>query len=242
MSTRISTRIAIATLAAAGVAVAIGGPASAHVGIDKEEIVAGERTTLSFSFSHGCAESPTNSMKFQVPEGIVNAVPQVHPGWDIAVERAPLATPIESAHGDPVTDRPAVITFTASDGWEVPGGQRDEFTLAFTAPETTGDLFFPVIQGCVEGSNDWIAQWDGTGTEPDQPAPSVKVVAAGDEGTETESGTESSAPTTTVAVDEPDDDDSSSNTLGIIGIVVGAAGLGTGGAALAASRKQRANS
>lgn len=207
-----------------GAMLMFGSSVAAHVGVDQDQIVAGESTALSFSFSHGCGESPTNSMKFQIPEGVDNAVPQVHAGWDIAVERADLVEPIESGHGAPVTDRPSVITFTARDGYEVPNGQRDTFTLSFRAPESAGQLFFPVIQGCVDGESAWIAQWDGTGAEPDDPAPSVMVVAGAD-----------TASTDTASHDDHGGDDTSdggSNGLAIIGIVIGALGLGIGAVAL----------
>ena len=70
---------------------------------------------------------------------------------------------------------------------------RDTFTLAFRAPEELGVLPFKVIQGCETGENAWIEEWDGTGEEPESPAPSVEVVAAaagegdehGEEATET---------------------------------------------------------
>ena len=88
----------------------------------------------------------------------------------------------------------------------MPSGVKDTMSLSFTAPEAPGQLFFEVIQGCEVGSNDWIDEWDGTGEEPERPAPSVMVVAAAG-----------------------GDDDGSSNGLAIAGIVLGAAGLGVGG-------------
>ncbi|MBI5090090.1 MAG: YcnI family protein [Actinobacteria bacterium] len=217
-------------LVGAAVAMAVWGaasPAFAHVGLDKDEVGAGTSTTLSFSFSHGCDEAPTNTMKFQIPEGIINAVPQVHAGWDVEVERAELDTPVESAHGDQVTDRPSVITFTARDGFEVPPGQRDTFTISFTAPETEGVLSFPVIQGCTEGSNDWIEPWDGTGSEPEHPAPFVRVVAAGDASGDDHGVADSGG--------DGDGGDDGSRTLAIVGIVLGAAGLIVGGSAVVRS-------
>jgi len=231
-------KISIGGLMAAGALLAVAAPALAHVGVDKDEIAAGAATTLSFSFGHGCGESPTTSMKFQIPEGINNAVAQVHPGWDVAIERVDLAEPIESSHGEEITDRPSVITFTAREGFEVPTGVRDTFTLSFTAPEEEGQLFFPIIQGCVVGTNDWIDQWDGTGEEPEHPAPSVMVVA----GTGEESGGhghDEAATDDTVMTDTPtssadtSSDKDSSDGLAITGIVLGAAGLGAGGFALA---------
>lgn len=252
------TAMVVASAGAICAGVMIAAPALAHVGVSEDEVVAGGSTSLSFSFGHGCEESPTNSMKFQVPDGIVDAVPQVHAGWDIEIEREELAEPVESAHGGEVTERPAVITFTAREGFEVPSGQRDAMTLNFTAPETEGQLFFPVIQGCVEGTNDWIAQWDGTGAEPDNPAPSVMVVAgsgedehghdADGEATAEEAGvtetTIGEAGVTDAETSGADagtaegNDDESSNALAIAGVVLGAAGLGVGGTALAKSRRR----
>ncbi len=217
-------------------------PVSAHVGVDKDEIEAGASTQLSFSFSHGCEDSPTNSMQFQIPEGVNNATAQVHPGWDVEIERAELAEPIESSHGEEITERVSVITYTAQDGFEVPGDLRDTFTLSFRAPDTEGMLAFPIIQGCVDGSNDWIEVWDGTGDEPERPAPSVMVVAgagaeSGGHGHAEEETSDTTAPSdTTVTIDTDDSsDDGGSNALAIGGIVLGAAGLGVGGVALSRS-------
>jgi len=164
-------------------------------------------------------------MRFQVPESINNAVPQVHPGWDVTIEKAALATPVSVAHGDPQTQRNSIITFTARPGNEVPGGQRDSFVLSFTAPATPGTLFFKVVQGCVAGENPWITEWNGTGAEPEHPAPKVSVV-------------EAAASSTSVAVGgSDDDDDDGSDALGYAGVGLGAAGLGIASVALARSRR-----
>jgi uncharacterized protein YcnI len=227
MKLQARTKVLVAGMFTAGVVLALGGPAAAHVGVDKNEIVAGASTTLSFSISHGCGDSPTTSMRFQIPEGVNNAMPQVHPGWEIEVERAELPEPIESAHGDPITDRPAVISFTAGAGNAVPNGQRDTFSITFTAPETTGALSFPVIQGCEDGVNEWIEAWDGTGTEPESPAPYVMVVAAESEG----GGGEVAAPSN-------GDGGGSSDALAIVGIVVGAVGLVVAVVALTRTRSR----
>lgn len=215
--------------------------ASAHVGVDQDEIVAGQTTTLAFGIGHGCEGSPTTSMRFQVPESIVNAQPFVKPGWTIETERAALETPLESAHGDPQTDRVAVIAFSAADGSAVPNDLRDTFSIRFTAPEEPGTLYFKVVQGCEAGENAWIEEWDGTGEEPDSPAPTVRVVAAGDAG-DAEAGEGADPAVTTVPVDaSTGSDDSSSNGLAIAALVVGALGLGAGGTALVRGRKPAAS-
>ena len=258
LSRRLSRRLVAGTALSAGLLVAIGASsASAHVGTDKSEIVAGASTTVTFAIGHGCDDSPTNSMKFQIPESVVNAAPQVKPGWTITTESEALTTPIESAHGDPQTDRVSVITFTADDGNATDPHYRDTFTLAFRAPEELGVLPFKVIQGCETGENAWVEEWDGTGEEPESPAPSVDVVAApAGAGEQTAGATETSVAATDTTVEvsasvpastsgnngvasdsDSDSDDGGSDGLAITGIVVGGLGLVVGGTALARSRR-----
>jgi periplasmic copper chaperone A len=245
------TRAAIGG-AVAGAVLLLGAPsASAHVGVDKDEVEAGVSTTLTFSFGHGCDGSATNRLAFQIPEGVLNAQPLVHPGWDIEIERVPLAAPAEVGHGEEQTDRPGVITFTAQPGNEVPDELRDTFTLAFTAPDATGPLHFKVVQGCVEGENPWIEEFDGTGEEPDHPAPSVMVIAASGasndhheagETTDTtadDAGHDDAAATHDESEDDGSDDDGGSDGLAIAALVVGGLGLVVGGAALARSRSSK---
>ena len=236
-----SRRSLLGTAVATVVVLAVGAAAaSAHVGVDKEEITAGASTVLTFSVGHGCAGSPTSSMKFQVPEGVLNAQPLVKPGWEIAVEREQLATPVESSHGDPQTDRVAVVTFTADEGNALPNEYRDTFSMSFRAPEAEGELFFKVVQGCETGENAWIEEWDGTGEEPEHPAPSVKVVAA-----VADAGADGATPVADVATSVPvgntdSSDDGDSNGLAIVALVVGGLGLVVASASLLRNRRPTA--
>ena len=205
----------------AGAVIAVASPVSAHVGVDADEIEAGTATPLGFSFSHGCGDEPTTSLRFEIPAAVNRAVPQAHAGWDVEIETQELAEPVEGTHGSTITERPAIISFTARDGFEVPDGVRDTVTITVTAPEDEGLLHFKVIQRCGDVSNDWIEEWDGTGEEPESPAPSVMVVeSSGDHG------------------DEPVEDDGSSNGLAIAGVALGAVGTAVGTTALAVSRKR----
>jgi periplasmic copper chaperone A len=215
------SRIAGGAAIAVAAALAFGGPSlSAHIGTDMDEVAAGASTTLTFSIGHGCEESPTTSMRFQIPESVLNAAPVVKPGWSIEVEKQELSTPVDAGHGGQQTERTSTITFTAHEGSAVENGFRDNFTLAFAAPDDEGRLFFKVIQGCTEGETAWIDEWDGTGDEPEHPAPSIMVVAAtADEGSDGAG----------VATQTDDDD---SKGLAIVALVVGALGLAVGAAAI----------
>jgi uncharacterized protein YcnI len=227
--------VAVAAIASGALLVLSATVASAHVGTDKDEVAAGASTTLTFGIGHGCEESPTNSMKFQIPAAVLNAAPVVKAGWSIEVEKETLADAVESASGEAQTDRTAVITFTAQEGYAVDHGYRDSFSLYFTAPEDLGPLFFKVIQGCESGENAWIDEWDGTGDEPEHPAPSVMVVAAAGEDGDGD-GHGSSADVSETDTHTDSDSGDSSNTLAIVALIVGALGLVAGGAALIRGR------
>ncbi|HRE02323.1 MAG TPA: YcnI family protein [Ilumatobacteraceae bacterium] len=244
MSARSTRRVVTALALACGASVAIGAHgALAHVGTDKSEITAGASTTLTFAIGHGCDDLPTREMKFQIPDSVLNAAPQMKPGWTITTEREDLAEPVESAHGPAQTDRVSVITFTATDGFEVDPHYRDTFTLAFRAPAETGTLFFKTIQDCGGGNNyAWIEEWDGAGAEPDSPAPSVEVVAATDGDDDGHGAAPTTAATTAPSVtvggsSESGSDSDSGNGLAIAALIVAIAGVGVGGAALARSRR-----
>ena len=99
----------------AGAVITVASPVSAHVGVDADEIEAGAATPLGFSFSHGCGDEPTTSLRFEIPAAVNRAVPQAHAGWDVEIETEALAEPVEGAHGSTITERPAIIAFTARD-------------------------------------------------------------------------------------------------------------------------------
>jgi len=254
--------VRIAAAAGAGVAaLALAGPASAHVSPDKTEVAAGAYTAVTLSAGHGCDGSPTTAFEVQIPASINDVTPAVLPGWDIAIETEPLDPPVEGPHGEQITERESVVTYTAQPGNELPDGFRQSITIGFKAPDTPGEhLFFKTIQHCVEGENAWIEEYTGDGEEPENPAPVLLVTAAsgdghggaadGDSTTSPDDGTDGDGATAEpgggtdgdeAAAPSPagDDDDGGGAATGIAvaGLVAGLLGLGAGGAALAKSRK-----
>ncbi len=217
-----SARLLVAGATVAAVGWAGAGTASAHISPDKTEVPAGGYTDVQLLVPHGCDGSPTTKIEVKVPELLVTASPYVNPGWAVEVSKETLDEPVDDGHGGEYTERDATITWTAEDGNALLDGYRTNFGIGFQAPDAEGEtLYFPVIQTCEDGSSDWITEWDGTGEEPEKPAPAVTIVAA-----------EAAA---TPASD--DDDSSSSNGLAIAGLVAGIAGLGLGGAAFAKAGK-----
>ncbi len=136
-------------------------PALAHVEPDPATVPAGEATTVALTIEHGCDDSPTTSVAIQVPDGLEAVSGVALPGWAI-----------ESSGG--------VVTWTADE--PLPTDQEQAFALELTpaADQAGQTLLLKTVQTCEEGELRWIEEWDGEGEEPEHPAPTVEVVAAGE--------------------------------------------------------------
>ena len=144
--------------------------ASAHVGVSPDRIPAGQVTPLTFSFSHGCGESPTTSLRVTMPKGIGSAWPAFDGDW---------AADIEKDAGGAIT----AVTFTAAQ--PVPVDLRGSVELAVITDKNAADeLVFPVEQRCVAGTNEWtqVAKDGENAHDLDSPAPVVALTAAGASG------------------------------------------------------------
>jgi uncharacterized protein YcnI len=224
---------------AAGAVVLMAGPAAAHIEPTEESIPAGAFGDVTLVVPHGCEESPTRQLAIEIPEGVLNVTPQVHPGWTVDAPTEQLATPVTGEEGDEITERVTQVTFTAQPGNELPPHLRDTFTIGFRAPDTPGEtLFFKTVQTCVEGETAWIEEFSGEGEEPEHPSPAMEITeAAGDEES-VEAPSEDAAPDDAAAAsdtedDDEDDDDSSAMTIAVAALAVAVlAILGAGFAVL----------
>ena len=144
----------IAVTCATVVAVAISGPAFAH--IDATATETGELTSVTFSFTHGCDGSPTETLRIKLPGDTTDVVPQNPSGWT----------------SDVVNGELRWTGGSATDGTEA------SFTATMKLPNATGDtVFFPTIQGCPEGKeNAWIDK--STDPEADNAAPRITLGSA----------------------------------------------------------------
>ena len=61
--------------------------ASAHVSVSPDELTAGDHGVLTFSFAHGCENSPTTSLKVTMPEGLASVAPTMDSDWTIDIEK-----------------------------------------------------------------------------------------------------------------------------------------------------------
>jgi uncharacterized protein YcnI len=212
--------------------------ALAHVHVTPDTTAADATTTLTFSFSHGCEDSPTTALVIDIPQGVTNVVPAASASWDIQRTLAGNGT---------VTQ----VTYTAVRPIE--SGLKGEVAMDVRfAPDLAGtSVPFPVTQQCVSGSTAWT-QGAGAGEEePESPAPVVQVGAvaastgddehggdaqsAGDHSATDHSATGHSA-TDQEGASAADGADPAAATTDAAGLWLGGAGLALGAAALVVAR------
>jgi uncharacterized protein YcnI len=152
---RLASRMCVVLGACATATLLFAGVSYAHVEPDPVAVEAGKSATVAFSPAHGCDGSPTISLAFKVPASVTDAAPVTKSGWKS-----------DSTSG--------VITFS---GGSLGATASDHFDITFTAPAKAGPIYFPVVQTCVKGKNNWIDLPNTDGSEPQFAAPVVLVTA-----------------------------------------------------------------
>lgn len=227
-------RIALPAAGAAGALALVVAPASAHVTISPDTTAAGSFAVLTVSVPHGCDGSATTKVAISMPEEILQVTATRNPFWDLEVRSEPLDQPIEDAHGNQITEREAVVVYTANE--PLPDPERDTFELSVQLPDAVGEtLAFPIVQTCEEGATGWteVAEEGQDAEELEHPAPLVTITEA-EEGDHHDGGAGQEPEAPTGADDEEDGD---GNGLALAGLGTGVVGLVVGGIALARSRK-----
>ncbi len=207
-------------------ALAVAGPASAHVTISASDTRAGAFAVLTVSVPHGCDGSPTTEVAIRLPDAITEVTPTRNAFYDLEVVTSKLDEPITAEDGDEITERVSQVTYTAKE--PLPDGQRDAFELSLQIPaDAAGEtLAFPTVQTCVTGSTAWteVPADGGSADDLEHPAPAFVVRPA------------SPGPSTA------DDDGGAERSvvgLAVAGLLAGLAGLALGGVALARTRGVR---
>ena len=201
--------------------------ASAHVTVQPEEVPAGGFTRLDVRVPTERDDASTTKVEVQLPPGFLSVSTEPVPGWDAKLVMRKLDKPVEQ-FGEKVSEEVGQVTFTATDETAGIGpGEFQDFGLSVSVPDKAGStLAFKAVQTYSGGE---VVRWIGP-PDSEQPAPQVKLAAAEPEGGATEEEQPAAAP-----ADSGGDDDSS-NTLSIVALVVGVAGLATGLTALLTRR------
>lgn len=232
---KVSRIAATAALAGATVLV-LSGPAFAHVSVSAEGTAAkGGYATVNFKVPNERDNASTTKLEVSFPTDhpLASVMPQPVDGWTVKVTRSKLAKPLE-LHGEKISEAVSKVTWTAT-GKGVEPGFFQKFPLSVgQLPEDTDELVFKALQTY---SNKEVVRWievrkDGS-EEPDNPAPVLALSAAteghhGGSAASPEPAKQAAAKTTTTAAEPADNSDTTARVLGVVGIVVGVAGVAFG--------------
>ncbi|MFF3323224.1 YcnI family protein [Streptomyces sp. NPDC002889] len=234
------SRIALATGLAASSVLLFSGSAFAHVSVQPQgEAAKGSYATVNFKVPNERDNASTVKLEVSLPTDhpLASVMPQPVPGWKVEVTKSTLDKPLE-LHGKQITEAATKVTWTA-DGSKIAPGQFQQFPLSIgQLPEDADQLVFKAVQ--TYDNKDvvrWIEEPKEGGEEPESPAPVLKLSAAtGDHhggGAAGAAATDDKGDGTSADHhDEPAASSAGSDTtarvLGVVGILVGAAGVAFG--------------
>lgn len=205
---------------------------SAHVTLQPEELPAGGFTRLDVRVPTERDNASTTKVEVLFPPGFLSVSTEPVPGWDAKIVKRKLDKPVEQ-FGEQIREEVGQVTFTANgEAAGIGPGEFQDFGLSLSVPDKAGStLMFKAVQTYSSGE---VVRWIGP-PDSEQPAPQVQLAAAEPGGGASEPANEEQA----AAPAESGGDDDSSNTLAIIALVVGVAGLATGVMALLTRRGRR---
>ncbi|MEU0359950.1 YcnI family copper-binding membrane protein [Streptomyces cyaneofuscatus] len=244
MSATNVSRIAIAAGVAASTVLLLAGPAAAHVSVQPQgEAAKGGYATLNFKVPNERDQASTVKLEVNFPADhpLSSVTPEAVPGWKIDITKGKLDKPLE-VHGRKITEAVTKVTWTA-DGSKIAPGYFQQFPVSVgQLPEDADQLVFKAIQTY---DNKEVVRWieEPKGDEePDSPAPVLKLTAAtedhhggGAAGDDDKGDHQAGDQAASAEGDKKEthaasssSSDTTARTLGIIGIVIGIAGVAFG--------------
>jgi periplasmic copper chaperone A len=212
-------RTAVVAGTAAAIILAVAAPASAHVTVSSANATQGAFSTVTFKVPNESDSASTTMLEVTLPADAPVASVSVRPmpGWTVATEKTKLQTPIEM-HGAQVSEAVSKITWTSSGDAAVKPGEFQTFDVSMGPLPQTPQMIFKALQTYSDGNVvRWIDEPTTDGTEPESPAPVLKLTAAG-------AGEDAAAQPTADAEAAPADESSDSSTGTTFGLI--GAGLG----------------
>jgi uncharacterized protein YcnI len=234
------SRLAAASAVAAASVMMFSGAASAHVGVQPQgEAAKGGYAVVNVKVPNERDNASTIKVEINLPSEhpLSSVMPQPVPGWKAKVDKSTLDKPLE-VHGKKITEAVTKVTWTA-DGTKIGPGEFQQFPLSLgRLPEDTDQLVFKAIQTYDNKEVvRWIEEPTEDGEEPEAPAPVLKLSAAADDhhgaaATGASAKDDAKAPGHQEEAQSPaasgTGSDSTARILGVVGILVGAAGVAFG--------------
>ncbi|MFD6365155.1 YcnI family protein [Streptomyces roseolus] len=237
------SRVALAAGTAAASVVLLSGTAFAHVSVQPQgEAAKGGYATVNIKVPNERDNASTVKLEVSFPldHPLASVMPQPVPGWKAEVTKAKLNKPL-TLHGKQINEAVSKVTWTA-DGSKIGPGQFQQFPLSLgQLPEDADQLVLKAVQTY---DNDEVVRWieEQKGSEePQNPAPVLKLSAAGDDhhgggatptasasaAADAKAGHEDGAGARTETA-SASSSDTTARVLGVIGILVGIAGVAFG--------------
>lgn len=152
--------------------------AFAHVTLATGEARTGTYYKAVFQVPHGCDGAATQTVRIQIPEGVIGVKPMPKAGWTLNITRGAYGKSYQS-HGKAVTEGPKEIIWS---GGALSDDNYDEFVFtSFLAGDFRPGqaISFPTVQQCAKGEVRWD-QIASDGQNPHSlksPAPALRIVA-----------------------------------------------------------------
>ncbi|MGW1223835.1 YcnI family copper-binding membrane protein [Streptomyces sp. NPDC001478] len=233
------SRIALSGGVAATTVLLLAGTASAHVGVQPQgEAAKGGYAVINFKVPNERDDASTVKVEVNFPTDhpLASVMPQPVPGWKIDVTKSKLAKPLEM-HGKTINEAVSKVTWTASADGKIGAGRFQQFPLSVgPLPEDVDQLVFKAIQTY---DNKEVVRWieapKADGEEPESPAPVLRLSAPADEAKGATAASGSHADTSAkdakseqTTASSGSSSDTTARVLGIVGIVIGVAGVAFG--------------
>ncbi|WP_445524879.1 YcnI family copper-binding membrane protein [Streptomyces cyslabdanicus] len=231
-----ASRLVAAAAVAGSAVLALSAPAFAHVTVQPEGSAAkGGYAVVDFKVPNERDNASTTKVEVNFPTDhpLASVMPQPVTGWKINVTKSQLDKPLEM-HGKKISEAVTKVTWTA-DGQGIEPGFFQKFPVSVgTLPEDADQLVFKAIQTY---SNKEVVRWievpQKGQAEPDNPAPVLQLTAAAegdghDAAAQDATAEAKPADQTTAADTSKSGSDTTARVLGIVGILVGAAGVAYG--------------
>ncbi|OLZ68533.1 hypothetical protein AV521_20475 [Streptomyces sp. IMTB 2501] len=234
-ASRLASRVAAATAVAGTAVLALSVPAFAHVTVQPEGTAAkGGYAVVDFKVPNERDNASTTKVEVALPNDhpLASVMPEPVPGWNVQVTKAKLDKPL-TMHGEKTDEAVTKVTWTAADGKGIQPGYFQKFPLSVGAlPENTDQLVFKALQTYSDHEVvRWIEAPQAGQDEPENPAPVLQLSTAtdGHHGTANAKDTADRTGNAAAATDSGSHDtDTTARVLGVVGIVVGAAGVAYG--------------
>ncbi|HEU5026300.1 MAG TPA: YcnI family protein [Spirillospora sp.] len=224
----------LAALSGLGV-IALATAASAHVTVNPKTAEQGSYAKVSFRVPNEEDHADTTRLVVNLPADHPVASVSVRPvpGWTAKVVESALPKPIKTEGGE-LTKAVTQITWS---GGRIAPGQFQEFDVSLgPLPTDTDTMMFKADQTYSDGQ---VVKWEqdpGDGSsEPEHPAPTLRLTPKGSGDAATAGLTAQSKP---AAKPEASSDDGTARVLGGVGIGVGVIGIAVGGYGLSRARSR----